>query len=90
MSSEIKLVRSEFDAALEIIQKADTRSGNNNSNFKDDILKTTTATSVTAYEEAISTLKRLLLSYSNCLQKDLGKLSEAATIIEEADRACAK
>jgi len=82
----IKYNKSEFEAAVKAIQTAQSRSYNNNSNFKDSI-NSTTAKSILEYKTAIQQMKTHLEKYNTILQTDIDNLYTIGKAVEDLDNA---
>jgi len=82
----IKYNKSEFETAVKAIQTAQSRSYNNNSNFKDSI-DSTTAESILEYQTAIQQMKTYLEKYNTILQTDIDNLYTIGRAVEDMDNA---
>jgi type VII secretion effector (TIGR04197 family) len=85
----IKYNKSEYETAVKAIQTAQSRSYQNNSNFKDSI-NTTTAQSIINYQTAIQNLKAYLQKYNTILQSDINSLYAIGKTIEDTDNEMSK
>ena len=83
--SEIEIRERDYKLAVRAIEKPAERSGNNNKNFKTDLISKTDASSVVAYQEAIQKLKTYLQRYNSLLESDIKKLTELAHVFYETD-----
>ena len=82
----IKYNKSEFETAVKAIQTAQSRSYNNNSNFKESI-DSTTAQSIVEYQTAIQQMKTYLEKYNTILQTDIDNLYTIGRAVEDMDNA---
>ena len=82
----IKYNKSEFETAVKAIQTAQSRSYNNNSNFKESI-NSTTVKSILEYKTAIQQMKTYLEKYNSILQTDIDNLYTIGRAVEDMDNA---
>ena len=82
----IKYNKSEFETAVKAIQTAQSRSYNNNSNFKESI-NSTTVKSILEYKTAIQQMKTYLEKYNTILQTDIDNLYTIGRAVEDMDNA---